>query len=60
MEVESSDSQLDLLRGAPDDLNILIEEAAYPYAQEQDKLANHEAQSIYLTASALAEDHQTQ
>jgi len=46
MDSDSSDSQIDLLRGAPDDLDNLIEAAADVCPTEHDKLCGLEAQAL--------------
>jgi hypothetical protein len=48
IDMDSSDSQIDLLRGAPNDLDHLIEASAEVCTAKPDKLRGLEAQALYL------------
>ena len=55
--MDSSDSQIDLLRGAPNDLDHLIEASAEVCTAKPDKLRGLEAQALYLQGAQARQNY---
>ena len=55
--MDSSDSQINLLRGAPDDLDNLIEAAAEVCTAKLEQLRGQEAQNLYLQGAAAQQNY---
>jgi hypothetical protein len=57
IDMDSSDSQINLLRGAPDDLDNLIEAAAEVCTAKLEQLRGQEAQNLYLQGAAAQQNY---